>query len=75
MQGKGSEFHAHIEDLHVEVSPPVGDPSLQRATSPVVSTSPFTTSMDGHHMSAIVTVHPRRWSFKIIFPLSRVWKL
>jgi len=56
MQGKGSEFHSPIVDLHVEVSPPVGDPSLQRATSPVVSITPFTTPMDGHHMSAIMTV-------------------
>ena len=40
----------------MEVSPPVGDPSLQRATSPVVSTTPFTTPMDGHHMYAIVIV-------------------
>ena len=56
MEGKGSESHAPIEDLHVEVSPPVGDPSLQRATSPIVSTTSFTTPMDGHHMSAIVTV-------------------
>ena len=53
---KGLEFHAPIEVLHVEVSPPVGDLSLQRATSLVVSTTPFTTPMDGHHMSAIVTV-------------------
>ena len=40
----------------MEVSPPVGDPSLQRATSHVVCTTPFTTPMNGHHMSAIVTV-------------------
>jgi len=56
MQGKGSESHAPIGDLHVEVSPPVGDPSLQRTTSPVVSTTPFTTHMNGHHMSAIMIV-------------------
>jgi len=56
MQGKGLESHAPIEDLHVEVSPPLGDPSLQRATSPVVSTTPFTNPMDGHHMSVIVTI-------------------
>ena len=56
MQGKGSESHAPIEDLHVEVSPLMGDPSLHRDTSPVVSTTPFTTPMDGHHMCAIVIV-------------------
>ena len=55
-KGKGSKSQAPIQDLHVEVSPPVGDPSLYKTTSLVVFTTPFTIPMDGHHMSAIVTV-------------------
>jgi len=37
MQGKGLESHAPIEDLHVQVSPPVAIPSPWRDKSPAVS--------------------------------------
>jgi len=83
MQAKGSVSHAPIEDLHVEISPPVVVPSSlcptspQRAKSPTDSTTPINTPIDGHHVetSAIVIVPSPSLACKITFHLSRVWKL